>query len=251
MAHDRSKRCGSIQVALAAGCWLLAGCSLVTGFDQRPDAGDNDPDIEEHDAAASTPDVEDASSDEEPTDAEDADTSDAAEDDATSGPGPDPGADSGPGPADGAAPDTDPGPGQTPDSGAPGAAADAGAARPSINDLIDAVAGERTDRTDRICACPGAGQECVRAGFGKSSCLERAIMLLSGTSQESVRALLECMLPAEQAYTKCVEQRLRCVSVEASTSTCDIEYELATTRCNVASLQGLSLQSLCSRSGGR
>ena len=72
-------------------------------------------------------------------------------------------------------------------------------------------------------------------------------MLLAGTSEEAVRALLECMLPAEKAYTECVNQRLSCRSVETSTAACALEYELATTRCNVSSIQGLSLQGLCSR----
>jgi hypothetical protein len=132
------------------------------------------------------------------------------------------------------------------DSGS--APVDAGISRPSVKDLIDALGGTRKDRTDKVCACPGSGQECRRAGWGKSSCLERGIMLLAGTSEEeSMRALLECMLPAERAYTACVEMSLRCQSVDTSTAGCSVEYELATARCNVSSIQGLSLQRLCSR----
>jgi hypothetical protein len=242
LAHDHNQCCGLLQGALMAAiaCQVLSGCSLITGFDAKRDAAAGEPDIEEHDAAVTTPDDGDPAVD------EDQSLADAAVKPAI----PDAGVD--PLPDAGVTPEAGPGPGEpseggAPDSSVPSSSADAAAPRPSTGDLIDAVGGERDDRTDKICSCPGAGQECVRAGFGKSSCLERGITALSGTSEESVRALLECMLPAERAYTECVKTRLSCRSVEASTSACGLAYELATARCNVSSIQGLSLQGLCSR----
>jgi hypothetical protein len=252
MGHDRRSWCGTLQRIQRGltqlGCCLLAGCSLVTGFEREGDAAGTGPDIEEHDAALPPPDDEDAAGDEGSATAPDAAEADAALTDGGPEPSDDAGSDPGPASADAATAGSVPeaGAGQVPDAGASNADPDAGA-RPSVGDLIDAVGGERKDRTDRICDCPGAGQECVRAGFGKSSCLERGLMLLAGGSEENVRALLECMLPAEQAYTKCVEARLRCRDVESSTVSCGIEYELATSRCNISSIQGLSLQGLCAR----
>lgn len=246
MEHERSSRRGSLQVALLAaiGSGALAACSLVTGFDRHRDGGS---DIDEHDAAVSTPDDdEDAGADDDGDDA--TAEGDAASNEAGADPGTDPPADAAVAPEDAGAAVTDAALGPAPAVDSGGAVEDAGASRPSIKDLIDALGGSRKDRTDKVCACQGAGQACVRADWGKSSCLERGIMLLAGTAEEeSMRALLECMLPAERAYTACVEMSLRCQSVETSTAACSLEYELATARCNVSSIQGLSLQRLCSR----
>jgi hypothetical protein len=223
----------------AAGCSVLASCSLITSFDGKSDDdSDKKPEIEEHDGSARPQGKHDASSGDDAADPSEPQTEpDASRD-----------------PVVVAVPDSgsDPTDNRLPEAGAPtepGPSAEAGAeagARPSVKDLIDAVDGERKDRTDRVCACPGARQECAQAGLGKSSCLGRSLELLSGTAQESVRALLECLLPAEAAYTDCVERRLSCRDVQATTGTCSAQYELATARCNTMSIQGLSLQGLCS-----
>jgi hypothetical protein len=223
----------------ASVCCLLTGCSLLTEFDARRDAARPTRDIEEHDSSASPHGSGDASSsDGDPVDTPHTETADAAQDPAVEV-APDGGVRTNDAVQKaGAKPEV----GKALDGGP-----DASGQRPGSRDLIDAISGERTDRTDRVCDCPGAVQGCARVGLGKSSCLERGLELFAGYSEDSVRALLECVLPAEQAYTDCVERRLSCRDVESSISLCSLEYDRATARCSSTSFQGLSLQNLCSR----
>lgn len=262
MEHAERRWTASPRAAwlAALGSCVLAGCSLITSFDIEADA--EAPSIEEADAAVLLPpdEQEDASAQQPGEQNSDAGDTPAPVEDAAVDPGPGPDEDAAE-PTSDAGLVTDAGTKPPPPSGAdamvpttPGQMpeADAGpAVKPPtpVKDLIDAVGDEQTQRMQRVCRCPGAASECVLSGVvGKSECLERGLEAFSGLSEDATRELLMCLLPAEQAYTECVMRRVNCADVQTSMSTCTLQYNLATARCSTSSLQGLSLQGLCSRS---